>query len=107
MQVVRCFEDDSVIHVEGSVDPAGDTETIQIELALADLAAVERRRDRAQKTAKSGDKVARAEIEVIEKLHGALADGKPARTVRSPTTNARRHADVSLNNEADDLRGEC
>ena len=88
VQVVRCFEDDSVIHVEGSVDPRRDTETIQIELALADLAAVERRRDRAQKTAKSGDKVARAEIEVIEKLHGALADGKPARTV--PLTDDER-----------------
>jgi len=88
VQVVRCFEDDSVIHVEGSVDPRRDIETIRIELALSDLAAVERRRERAQKTAKSGDKVARAEIEVIEKLHGALADGKPARTV--PLTDDER-----------------
>ncbi|MDQ3653286.1 MAG: redox-regulated ATPase YchF [Acidobacteriota bacterium] len=88
VQVVRCFEDDLVIHVEGSVDPRRDIETIQIELALADLASVERRRDRAQKTAKSGDKTALAEIDVIDKLMTALADGKPARTV--PLTDDER-----------------
>src|SRR4029079_12322407 len=68
VQVVRCFEDDSVIHVEGSVDPARDIETIQIELALADMATAERRRDKAQKNLKSGDKLARAELAVLEKL---------------------------------------
>lgn len=81
IQVVRCFEDENVHHVEGSVDPRRDIETIQIELALADLATVERRRERAQKTAKSGDKGARAELDVIEKLLTVLSDGKPARTV--------------------------
>jgi GTP-binding protein YchF len=81
VQVVRCFEDEQVIHVEGSVDPQRDIETIQIELALADLASVERRRERAQKTAKGGDKTARAEIDVSDKLLVALADGKAARTV--------------------------
>ena len=81
IQVVRCFEDESVIHVEGSVDPRRDIETIQIELALADLASVERRRERAQKTAKSGDKVARAEIEILDKILPVLSDGKAARTV--------------------------
>ncbi|MBC7930662.1 MAG: redox-regulated ATPase YchF, partial [Rubrivivax sp.] len=81
MQVVRCFEDENIIHVEGSVDPRRDIETIQIELALADLATVERRRERAQKTAKGGDKAARAEIEVADKLLVVLSEGKPARTV--------------------------
>ncbi len=81
VQVVRCFEDEQVIHVEGSVDPRRDIETIQIELALADLATVERRRERAQKSAKSGDKTARAEIDVIDKLLVALSEGKPARTI--------------------------
>ena len=81
IQVVRCFEDENIIHVEGSVDPRRDIETIQIELALADLSTVERRRERAQKTAKSGDKTARAEIEVIDKLMTALAEGRPARIV--------------------------
>jgi GTP-binding protein YchF len=82
VHVVRCFEDEQVIHVEGSVDPKRDAETIQIELALADLATVERRRERAQKTAKGGDKQARAEIEVLDKLLPALSDGKPARSVQ-------------------------
>jgi GTP-binding protein YchF len=81
IQVVRCFEDENVIHVEGSVDPRRDIETIQIELALADLAGLERRRERVQKTLKSGDKAARAEMDVIEKLLPALAEGLPARTV--------------------------
>src|SRR5438034_8013727 len=65
VQVVRCFEDESVIHVEGAVDPVRDIETIQIELALADLATTERRRDKAQRSAKGGDKTARAELEVL------------------------------------------
>src|SRR5215216_1637106 len=80
IQVVRCFEDENVHHVEGTVDPRRDIDTIQIELALADLATVERRRERAQKTAKGGDKAARAEIEVADKLLAVLSDGKPART---------------------------
>lgn len=82
VQVVRCFEDDAVIHVEGSVDPARDIETIQIELALADLATAERRRDKAQKNMKGGgDKLARAELAVLEKLLPVLEQGKSARTV--------------------------
>src|SRR5436305_1790950 len=81
VQVVRCFEDEGIVHVEGSIDPQRDIETIQIELALADLATVERRRERAQKTAKSGDKPARAEIDVLDKIQPALEEGKPARVV--------------------------
>ncbi|HLM55338.1 MAG TPA: redox-regulated ATPase YchF [Pyrinomonadaceae bacterium] len=81
VQVVRCFEDENVHHVEGSVDPRRDIETIQIELALADMASAERRRERAQKTAKGGDKTARAEIEVIDKLLAVLSEGRPARVV--------------------------
>ena len=81
VQVVRCFEDESVIHVEGAVEPARDIETIQIELALADLATVERRRDKAQKNLKSGDKLARQELEVLDKIQPALEAGRSARTV--------------------------
>ena len=81
VQVVRAFEDESVIHVEGDVDPVRDIETIQIELALADLATVERRREKAQKNLKSGDKVARQELEVLDKLQPALEEGRSARTV--------------------------
>jgi len=81
VQVVRCFEDEGVIHVEGGIDPARDVETIQIELALADLATVERRREKAQKSLKSGDKVARAELDVLDKIQPALEAGRSARTV--------------------------
>lgn len=88
VQVVRCFESDEIIHVEGSVNPLRDIETIQIELALADLASVERRRERAQKSAKSGDKQARAELEVLDKIQPVLEEGKPARVVE--LTNEER-----------------
>lgn len=81
VQVVRCFEDENIVHVEGSIDPRRDIETIQIELALADLATAERRRERAAKIAKSGDKTARAELDVLDKLQPALEEGRSARTV--------------------------
>ena len=88
IQVVRCFEDENIVHVEGSVNPERDIETIQIELALADLASVERRRERAQKTAKGGDKTALAEIALIDKLLPVLSEGQPARLV--PLTDDER-----------------
>jgi len=81
VQVVRCFEDENIVHVEGAVDPLRDIETIQIELALSDLATVERRREKAQKTLKSGDKIARQELDVLDKLQPALEEGRSARTV--------------------------
>jgi len=81
IHVVRCFENESVPHVEETLDPRRDIETIQIELALADLATVERRRERVQKTAKGGDKAARAELAVLDKLQPALEEFKPARSV--------------------------
>jgi len=79
IQVVRCFEDDNIIHVEGSVDPIRDIETIQIELALADLASAEKRRDKATRAAKAGDKAAKAELELLDKIQPILEDGCPAR----------------------------
>jgi ribosome-binding ATPase len=81
VQVVRCFSDDSVMHVEGSINPRRDIETIQIELALADLATVERRRERVQKTAKGGDKTAKSELEVLDKLQPVLEEFQPARGI--------------------------
>lgn len=81
IQVVRCFEDENIIHVEGSVNPVRDIETIQIELALADLQSLEKRRDKAQRTAKSGDKDAKRDLEIMEKLLPVLEDGRPARSV--------------------------
>ena len=80
IQVVRCFEDDNIIHVEGSVNPVRDIETIQIELALADLASAEKRRDKATRAAKSGgDKDAKGELEMLDKIQPVLEEGRPAR----------------------------
>jgi ribosome-binding ATPase len=79
IQVVRCFDDENIVHVEGSVDPVRDIETIQIELALADLASAEKRRDKAMRGAKTGDKDARREIEILDKIQPVLEEGRPAR----------------------------
>jgi len=80
IQVVRCFDDDNIIHVEGSVNPVRDIETIQIELALADLASAEKRRDKATRAAKSGgDKDAKRELEILDKILPVLEEGRPAR----------------------------
>jgi GTP-binding protein YchF len=81
VHVVRCFEDDDVQHVIGSVDPVRDREIVNIELALADLASVEKRLDRTTRTARSGDLQAKLELRVLEALRGALAAGRPARAV--------------------------
>ena len=81
IQVVRCFEDENIIHVEGSVNPVRDIETIQIELALADLTSVEKRRDKALRAIKaSGDKDAKREIEILDKIQPVLEEGRPARS---------------------------
>jgi len=88
VHVIRCFEDDDIQHVMGSVDPARDREVINIELQLADLAAVEKRLDKTARVAKSGDPQARIETRLLTQLRDALADGKPARTV-VPTDEER------------------
>jgi GTP-binding protein YchF len=81
VQVVRCFEDEDVHHVAGRVDPVRDIEVINTELMLADLDAVERRRERVSKDVKRGDKAAAAEEAVLARLAAALDAGKPALTV--------------------------
>jgi ribosome-binding ATPase len=78
VQVVRCFEDEDVHHVSGSVDPVRDIEVINTELLLADLESVRKRRERIQKDIKRGDKTAAAEEAVLERLEVALDAGKPA-----------------------------
>lgn len=79
-QVVRCFEDPNVVHVDGSIDPVRDIDTINLELILADLETIDKRLDRAKKNLKA-DKKYQAEIDVLEKLKAALEAGKTARTV--------------------------
>jgi len=79
VHVVRCFEDDDIQHVMGSVDPVRDREIINIELGLADLASVEKRLDKTARAAKSGDAQARLEQRVLEAARDVLAAGRPAR----------------------------
>lgn len=79
-QVVRCFEDDDIIHVSGSIDPVRDIEIINLELILADLGQVDRRMDRTRKQARA-NKEAQAEMEVLEKLSAALNEGQSARLI--------------------------
>src|ERR1700678_72682 len=78
VQVVRCFEDPDVHHVSGSIDPVRDIEVITTELVLADLAAVQKRADRLVKSVRAGDKVAKAEQAVCEKLLPHLDSANPA-----------------------------
>src|SRR6476661_2244063 len=76
VHVVRCFDDDDVLHVMGKIDPIRDREVIEFELALADLATVEKRLDRVKRAAKTGDKEALAELPVLEKAYSFLKDGR-------------------------------
>jgi GTP-binding protein YchF len=81
VQVVRCFEDEDVHHVSGTIDPVRDIEVINTELMLADLESVRKRRERIQKDLKRGDKSAAAEEAVLGRLDAALDAGRPALTV--------------------------
>ena len=77
-EVVRCFEDSNVVHVDGSVDPIRDIETINLELIFADIETIEKRLDKAKKMLKA-DKKYQAEIDLLEKIKLALENGMPAR----------------------------
>ncbi len=81
VNVVRCFEDDNVVHVAGKVDPISDIEVIQTELCLADLNAVEKALQRHQKPARAGDKEAAKMVAILEKCQVALNDTQPVRTI--------------------------
>jgi len=81
VHVVRCFEDENVVHVDGSVDPNRDVETISLELIFADMETVEKRAERAKKLLKSGDKKLPAEIDLLERVYAHLESGKPARSM--------------------------
>jgi ribosome-binding ATPase len=77
VHVIRCFADDDVTHVMGQPDPARDKEIIELELALSDLAQVEKRLDKARRAAKANDKEALAELPALEAANTALSEGKP------------------------------
>ncbi len=81
VHVVRCFEDGNIVHVDGSIGPKRDVETINLELIFADLEMLERRIDRTKKMLKSGDKKFQIEIELLESIKAHLESGKPARSM--------------------------
>ncbi len=80
VEVVRCFEDSNIVHVDGSINPVRDIETINLELVFADLETIEKRIEKAKKMLKS-DKKYQFEIDTLEKIKATLEDGKPARTM--------------------------
>ena len=82
VHVVRCFEDENIIHVDGSIDPARDIETINLELIFADMESVQRRKDKAVKAFRGGDKKAGVEVDLCERIYNHLESGKPARTCK-------------------------
>jgi len=82
VNVVRCFDDENVVHVNGKVDPLADIETIVTELALADMAAVEKAIHRESKKGRAGDKDAQKLVALLEKLMPHLNEGQPARTMK-------------------------
>lgn len=79
-QVVRCFDDDDVVHVDGKIDPVSDIDTINTELALADLDSVEKAVHKATKNARSGNADAKAQLAVLERIQVQLAEGNSARS---------------------------
>jgi len=96
VHVVRCFQDENITHVSGRVDPAGDIETINLELIFADLETVEKRLDRTRKNMKSGDKKFAREAELLENIKETLEAGKPARIVEVSEDDAPLVRDLHL-----------
>ncbi|PAU80027.1 redox-regulated ATPase YchF [Halovibrio salipaludis] len=79
--VVRCFEDEDIMHVSNSIDPASDIEVINTELALADLATIENTTKKTERAAKGGDKTAKAQLELFERIKPVLNEGDPVRSM--------------------------
>lgn len=95
VHVVRCFEDENIIHVDNTIDPLRDIETINLELILADMETIVRRLDRARKMCKA-DKKYEQEVQWIEKISAALDAGRPARAVNFESEDERKHAESLL-----------
>ncbi len=80
VHVVRCFEDENITHVDGSVDPVRDIETINLELIFSDMEVLDKRLEKGSKLANSGNKEAKAEVDLMKRLKAHLEEGKPVRT---------------------------
>lgn len=95
VHVVRCFEDANITHVDGSIDPIRDIETINLELIFSDIEMIERRIDRTKKAMK-GDKSLTSELELLERVKAHMEDGKPARTLEYTDDEAAIMKDIFL-----------
>ncbi len=91
LHVLRCFDDDNITHVDGSIDPVRDKEIIDCELQLKDLETIESRLVKTQKAAATGDKNAKLQYEVLRRYKEALDEGKPARSVKFDTADEQRY----------------
>jgi len=96
IHVVRCFKDDNVVHVDGSVDPLRDIETINLELIFSDMDTIEKKMGKSTKLIRSGDKRAKKELELYEKIKIHLESGKPARTLELNTEESEFIKDMFL-----------
>ena len=96
VHVVRCFDNDDIVHVDGSVDPVRDVEVIDTELLLKDLETVEKRAVSAAKSARTGDKAAKFEAEVVERLKAHLESGQPARAIDADDEARAVHRGLGL-----------
>ncbi len=94
--VIRCFDDDNIVHVDGSIDPIRDRDVINTELILADLETVKRRLTRTVSQAKSGDKLFKAQLAVLEAMEAHLNDGKPARLLELDDTGTKLMKELCL-----------
>ncbi|MEX0722218.1 MAG: redox-regulated ATPase YchF [Balneolaceae bacterium] len=96
LHVVRCFDDDDIIHVEGNVDPERDIRIIEEELILKDLESVEKRENNLRKQSKSGDKTLKAQFEVVQRLREHLENGNSARTFEVSPEERHLYKDLFL-----------
>jgi len=96
IHVLRCFDDNNIVHVDGSVNPVRDKETIDFELQLKDLEAIEKKREKNQKIAKSGDKEAIKIVGILDKYIDHLKKGKPVRSLEVTDTEKEVIADLHL-----------
>ena len=94
--VLRCFEDDDVTHVDGRVDPVADAQTIETELMLADLESIERRLQNITRKVRGGDKEAVQQERLLKEAQAVLEEGRPARTVEIPESDAKAWAGLQL-----------
>ncbi|WHH59605.1 redox-regulated ATPase YchF [Petroclostridium sp. X23] len=96
VHVVRCFEDENIVHVEGSIGPLRDIETINLELIFADMEMLDRRIDRTKKAMKSGDKKFQTELDLLEEIKTVLENGKPARSIQFDAEQQEIVKDIAL-----------